>query len=89
MLWACVVDPTQFSETVETQPELVNDGQGDCTDDTAECDPQGKTMLERTNKRGITTQTSVFVGAETPNQHRSSKLVEYAKVLTFQIVPVS
>jgi len=80
---------------METQPELVDDGRGDCTDDTAECDLQGKTVLERTNKRGMTTQTSAFVGAETPNQHRSSKLVEYAKVLsffkkvTFQIVPVS
>lgn len=40
-----VVDPIEF-QTIETQPALVDDSQGDCTDDTSECDtfnlPKGK-----------------------------------------------
>ena len=88
MLWVCVLDPTQFPETVETQPDLGDDGQ-DCTDDTAECDtsnlPKGERgiCLQGLNKRGVTTQTFGFVGAETPNQHISRKLIEYAEVLSF------
>lgn len=55
MLLACLGDPTQSWETIKTQPELVDDGQGDGTEDTMESNTlnfaqgqgTGTTLLER------------------------------------------
>lgn len=53
MLLACLVDPTQSWETIRTQPELLDEGPGDLTEDTTESNAwnfaqgQGKTVLER------------------------------------------